>query len=219
MPSRCGLLDDHRRDHRHDFLEHLASFLDEQLVGAVAASSGAARLRKPKLLRMLFENTVLSLVPRMSQCAAGAMSTVFDQHRGGDIAEDEVAVAVAPVEMAAGDLRADDQHAARVARAHVVRRGLDTERGGRARDVHVEAEPLDAQRVLDLDRHRGIGALHVRRGAQHRVDVGAARPALSSACRAAATPISAMTESSSLPRSGNRGHIVAGSSTLALSIT
>src|SRR3546814_3624046 len=32
-PELLHLRDDHRRDHRHDFLEHLAAFLDEELVG------------------------------------------------------------------------------------------------------------------------------------------------------------------------------------------
>src|SRR3546814_16563046 len=31
--QRLHFLDDHRRHHRHDLLEHLAAFLDEQLVG------------------------------------------------------------------------------------------------------------------------------------------------------------------------------------------
>ena len=43
-------------------------------LSAVPAFSGAARLRKPKLLRMLLENTVFSLVPRIAQCSAGAMA-------------------------------------------------------------------------------------------------------------------------------------------------
>ena len=35
--------------------------------------SGAARFRNPKLLRILFENCVFSFVPRIFQCAAGAI--------------------------------------------------------------------------------------------------------------------------------------------------
>ena len=108
----------------------------------------------------------------------GRDGRIFHQHRRRDIAEDEMAVAVAPVEMTAGDFRADDQHALRVARTDVVRRSLDTEGRRRTRDVHIEGETLDAQFLLDLDRHGRIGALHVRRGAQHRIDVGNIAPRL-----------------------------------------
>jgi hypothetical protein len=41
-------------------------------LSALPSPSGAARLRKPKLLRMLLENTVFSRVPTISQYCAGA---------------------------------------------------------------------------------------------------------------------------------------------------
>ena len=87
------VLDDHVGDHRHDFLEHLAAFLHEQLV-AGADAFRAARFRKPKLLRMLFENWVFSFVPRMSQPPVGRRRRARRSRRC-DVAEDEVAVAVA----------------------------------------------------------------------------------------------------------------------------
>ena len=82
-----------------------------------------------------------------------------------------MAIAVAPFEMARGDLGADHQHRTRIARADVVSGGLNAEGRRRAGDIHVEAEAVDPQRLLDLDRHRRIGALHVRGSAQHRVDI------------------------------------------------
>ena len=98
-------------------------------------------------------------------------SLVLDEDRGRDVAEDEMAVAVAPVQMPRADFGVHDEHAPRMARANIIGGGLDTEGSRRAGDVHVEAEAVDAERVLDLDRHRGIGPLHVRRGAEHGVDI------------------------------------------------
>ena len=70
------------------------------------------RLRKPELLRMLFEKLVLSSVledlpARASRWRVGRL----DDDRGAGVAEDEVAVAVAAVQVAGGDLRVDHQHA------------------------------------------------------------------------------------------------------------
>jgi hypothetical protein len=55
---------------------------------------------------------------------------------------------------------------------HGVDRHLDAEGGRGAGHVHVEAEALDAQRGLDLDRHGRVGALHVGAGADHAVHIG-----------------------------------------------
>src|SRR3546814_16396748 len=49
---------------------------------------------------------------------------VFDQNRGRDVAEDEMAVAVAPVQMARTDFGVPAEHALRVARAAIVVGGL-----------------------------------------------------------------------------------------------
>src|SRR3546814_21106337 len=108
---------------------------------------------------------------------AGWSDALFlDQDRGRDVAEDEMAVAVAPVEVSRTDFGIDDQHALRMAGADIVGGGLDAEGRRRAGDVHVEGEAVDAQRILDLDCHPGIGALPVRRGAQPGLD-GARVPA------------------------------------------
>src|SRR3546814_18058558 len=82
-----------------------------------------------------------------------------------------MAVAVAPVQMARTDFGVHDEHAPRVAGANVIGGGLDAEGRRRAGDIHVETETVDAERVLNLDRHRGIRPLHFRRRAQHRTAV------------------------------------------------
>ena len=156
---------------------------------------------------MLLENWVFSRVPRMSQppCSA-ASSAALDDHGGGHVAEDEVAVAVAEVQVARADLRIDHQHRPRRAGGHEVRGRLDAEGGGRAGHVHVEGEAVDAQRLLHLDGHGRIGALHVGGRAQHRVDLdGGLAPGARWPAWPPSTAISASTESSSLERSGMIG--------------
>ncbi len=59
-----------------------------------------------------------------------------------------------------------------VAVRHHVGGGLEREGGGRAGDVHVEAEAVDAERVLHFHRHGGIGALHVGGADEDTIDVG-----------------------------------------------
>ncbi len=89
--------DDHLGDHRHDFLEDLAASWTNSLSG-LPMPSGAARLRKPKLLRMLLENFVLSFVGH-DLPAIGALRSLraLDHEGGSDVAEDEMAVAVAEI--------------------------------------------------------------------------------------------------------------------------
>src|SRR3546814_7971812 len=101
---------------------------------------------------------------------------VFDQNRGRDVAEDEMAVAVAPVQMARTDFGVHDEHALRVARADIVGGGLDAEGRRRAGDMHVETESVEAERGLNIDRHRGIRSLHVRRRAQPGIAVARIAP-------------------------------------------
>ena len=107
---RSPMRDDHVGDHRHDLLEHLAALLDEQLVG-LADPSGAARLRKPKLLRMLLENLVFSRVQTISQLLRAVRARRARRPRRCHVAEDEVAVAVAEVQVARADLRIDTRTA------------------------------------------------------------------------------------------------------------
>ena len=96
---------------------------------------------------------------------------VFDQHGRGHVPEDEMAVAVTPVQMAAGNFRTDDEHALRTARPNVIGCGLYPESGRGAGDVHVEPEAVDPQRLLYFDRHGRIGPLHIRGRAQHGIDI------------------------------------------------
>src|SRR5690606_28808078 len=52
---------------------------------------------------------------------------VLDEDRGRDVAEDEMAVAVAPVQMPRTDFRVHDERAPGMARADIVGGGLDAE--------------------------------------------------------------------------------------------
>lgn len=103
---------------------------------------------------------------------AGGGVFAFDQGGGGDVAENEVAIAVAPFQVAGADLGVDDQGGADRAGADHVGGGLDSEGGGGAGHVHVEGEAVDAHELLDFDRDRRVGAFHVGGGADHDVDVG-----------------------------------------------
>ena len=75
---------------------------------------------------------------------------ILDKHGSRDIAEDEMAVAVGPVEVAGRDLRIDHEHRFRMPGANKVCRRLDAERGRGAGDVHVEGKAFDAERFLHL---------------------------------------------------------------------
>src|SRR3546814_7145382 len=107
----------------------LAPFLDKQLVRI----GGGFRMRAVEKAEIVAD------VVGEHRLEAGAQNVpmdsrrdgrILDQHCGGDIAEDEMAVAVAPVEMARGNFRADYPHNFGVARAVLVRRRLDPEGGG-----------------------------------------------------------------------------------------
>ncbi|MNM83295.1 hypothetical protein D3C81_953520 [compost metagenome] len=95
----------------------------------------------------------------------------LDDHRGSRIPKDEVAVAIAEVQVAGADLRVDHQHRTGLAELHGVARRLQAEGGGRTGHVHVVAEALDTQRRLHFDGNRRVGALQVGAGDDHAVDI------------------------------------------------
>ena len=76
-------------------------------------SSCPARSRKPKLVRMLLENCVQLRVSTISKLARPALALVqrLDHHRGRGIAEDEMRLPVAEIEMAGDDFGRHHQHA------------------------------------------------------------------------------------------------------------
>ena len=114
-PSVVQVALDVRGGHRHHFLEDLAAFL-QKVLSRASGSVSSQRFRKPALLRMLLLNCVTSRVPRICQRSAEVARVLgLDDHRGADVAEDEVAVAVAPLEVGRGDLGVDHQHALRAA--------------------------------------------------------------------------------------------------------
>ena len=96
----------------------------------------------------------------------------LDQNGGGHVAEDEMAVAVAPVEMTGADFRVNHQYRAGAPGPNIIGRCLDAESRRGASDIHVETKAvLHPDRVLYLHGDRRIGALEIGTGAEHRVDI------------------------------------------------
>ncbi len=169
-PQSRGFIQDHLCHHRHHFLEDLAPFLHEQLVRS-AFGFGRRPVQKAEIVADVVGKHRLELGAEDVPMRRRSNRRILDQHSGGDIAKDEMAIAVAPVEVARGDFGADHQHAFGVARTDIIGGGLNAEGGRGTGNIHVEPEPVDPQRLLNLDRHRGVGALHIRRCAQHRVHI------------------------------------------------
>ena len=103
----------------------------------------------------------------------------FDNKCDRSIAEDEVAVAFAPVHVTGRELGDHDECALRGAGLdRLLRHDRGAGRGG-ATDRDVEAIALlRADRMLDLDRDRRIQALQVRRAEHDEIDVLADTPGL-----------------------------------------
>lgn len=164
-----GVFDDHLADHRHHLAEHLAAFLDEQLVLGADAFGGRAVQEAEVVADVVGEHR---LQPRTQDfpTALGQIS-VLDDHGRGHVTEDEVAVAVLEVQVARADLGIDHQHSLGAAGGDEVGGGLDAEGGRRTGHVHVEGEAVDTQGLLHLDGHGRVGALHVRGRADHCADL------------------------------------------------
>ena len=90
---------------------------------------------------------------------AGGAVGCLENDRGAGIAKNEVAVAVAEIQVAAGDFGIKHQYRARLAALYGRHRGLNAEGGRGTGHVHVKAVAVDAQRFLYLDRHGRVGAL------------------------------------------------------------
>ncbi len=126
-PEILRLGHDHLGNHWNDFLEHLAPFLNEELV-RLALAVGRGTIEKAEIVANVVRKDGLQLraenIPVRGRCDP----SIFDEHRSCHIAKNEMTVTIAPVEVAAGYFRAYHQHASRVARADVVRSRLDAER-------------------------------------------------------------------------------------------
>ena len=135
---------------------------------------GSARFRKPKLLRMLLENLVFRRVStiRNGARARGCRLALHD-HRGAGVAEDEVAVAVAEVQVARADLRADHQHRARRARCAPRCAAMLMPKVAEEQATFMsKAKPSMPSASCTSTADGRVGALQVRAGDDHRVDVG-----------------------------------------------
>ena len=94
----AAVLDDHLGHHRHHLAEHLAAFLDEQLV-AGPDPLGRGAVQEAEIVADVVGE--LGLQPRAQDFpAAGRVFLALDDHGGRHVAEDEVAVAVAEVQVA-----------------------------------------------------------------------------------------------------------------------
>uniref|UniRef100_A0A0N5A623 Porin n=1 Tax=Parastrongyloides trichosuri TaxID=131310 RepID=A0A0N5A623_PARTI len=173
-----GVVQDHLRHHRHHLLEHLATLLDEHLVAQAVGRDGlmpvgrqGGAVQKAEIVADVVREAGLQLRAQNVPAARPGLILGLDDDGRGDVAEDEVAVAILEVQVRRADFWVHHQHGLDRARGHEVRRRLDAEGGRAARNVHVEGEALNAQRLLHLNGHGGVGALHVRRGADDGADL------------------------------------------------
>ena len=167
---RREVLGDELRGHRHDVLDDAATVLMEQLVGIVARA-GIAAIEIAGVVanvrRELRHHLRRQDLPR----AGPRTRDGLDDERDRRVAEQEVAVALAPVHVRRRQLGTDDERAAGVAeldRLVSLDRRAD---GGRTAERHVEAVAVRADRVEHLDRERRILALQIGRAEHDEIDV------------------------------------------------
>jgi len=137
------VLADQFRDHRADFLEHLAAFLHEQLVAGASALFRRAVEEAEVVADVVGEYGLQLGAEDVELVRRGGQVGPLHQYRGGGITEDEVAVAVTEVQVPGADFRADHQQCAGLTQLHAVGGSLDAERGRRTGNVHVEGEALN----------------------------------------------------------------------------
>ena len=163
-----GYLIAHQGQH---LLEHLAPLLAEQLVVAVAGAR-AEPVQEAEVVAdvvgVLGHQLAGHQLPGVGHLAIGLP---LQQHGGTGVAEDEVTVPIAEVEVTRADLRIDHQRQPGGACRQHVCGGLDPEGGGRAGHVHVERQAAGAEIVLQFDGQRRVGARHVGGGDDDKIDL------------------------------------------------
>ena len=82
------MVGDELRHHGRHFAKHFAAFLNKQLV-IIIAIFGAVRLRKPKLLRILFENFVPNGIDNLKALLVFGNLRIFQDNRCRHITENE----------------------------------------------------------------------------------------------------------------------------------
>ena len=178
------VLTDHRGDHGHDFLEHLTALLLEQQVPA-GARVGLGAVEEAEVVADVVGElgAQLGAEDRPDRAFAAVLAALqrqiftLDDRGCADVAEDEVAITVFPVQMRRANLRVDHQNSPRLPRPHGSGGHVDAESRRRAGHVHIEGPArVQPQRRLYLDRYGRIGALHVRGCANHPVDVADLQP-------------------------------------------
>ena len=160
--------------HRAHLLEYLAAFLDERTGRGHPDRDIRNGIESRHCCGCCSRNWLASLLPKIShgirRKAVSGRSTTSAVHTSPKMKWQSRSCQARCAEQISGltisTARAVPQRTALTAM-------FQREGGRRTRDVHVETRsPGDAQRALDLDGHRRVGALHVGRGADHRVDVG-----------------------------------------------
>ncbi|VTR67211.1 hypothetical protein DESC_590126 [Desulfosarcina cetonica] len=155
-----------------DFLENPTAVLMKQLVRAkgihVVGSAEVAEVRTH-----VARKAGLGLhAEDIETVGAGAGVGPFHNGCRGHVAENEVAVPVAVVDLGRDQLRVDGQNATGRAGGYHFIGAMQPKGGRRAGHQHVEAEAVDAQRLLHFDGDGRVGALGVGARNDYRVDVG-----------------------------------------------
>src|SRR5690606_11624575 len=165
------VLADQLGDHRADFTEYLAAFLNEEFV-RLADTAFVGPVEEAEVVADVIGELGQQLGADDLELMLGdRILSPLDNDRGARIAEDKVTVTVTEVHMTGADLGVDHQHRTRLTRAYGIGGGLDTEGGRRAGNVHIEAEPLDTQSGLHFHSDSRIGPLQIGAGNDHAIDI------------------------------------------------
>ena len=159
------------RHHRHHFLEDLTSFLPEQQFIPAPWRNFGGRQKTELVANIVRELRLQARPQNLEHDLAVRFLQRFDHDRGGSVAEDEVTVTIAKVQMTAADFGRDHQHAPCTALAYRIHRRLDAEGGRGAGHVHVVAEAPGPEGGLQFHGDRRISALHVRTSHDHGIDL------------------------------------------------
>ena len=168
-------LDDEFLSGNGDFLEHLvADLLDEiafqvDHVGIILGGAGVITQIGADVVRHLRPKARVQHLETPRPFVALGKSLHHHRHRG--IAEDEMRLPVAEIEMAGDDFGRGHQDALVRARAHQIDRHVQRSSRRRTAKPHVEAGACRAERLLHFDSDRRIGPLVVRGRADDQVDL------------------------------------------------
>src|SRR6056297_1194715 len=167
---RVGELVQH---HRRLVLPRVAAVLAEQFAAVEEVGFGTA-IDEAEVVAYVVRVEGGELRPQhLPALLRTALVGALQHHGRADVAEDEVRIPAAPVDVGRGDLRVHHEDPPGGAAGDRIHGILQAERGRRAGHVHVVGIAARADGMLHLDRQRGIGPLQVGAGQDDRVDVAA----------------------------------------------